>query len=74
MERRQSRIFEPGLVFYCDALTGLSRAIRILADHCNIEYDLRLVDITKGEHKKPLFLGINPKGNLPVIFIDETDM
>jgi len=32
-----------------------------------IPYDLRKIDIVKGEHRTPEFLAINPNGRLPVI-------
>jgi len=33
----------------------------------NIEVDLEMVDLSKGEHKKPEFLALNPSGEIPVL-------
>jgi len=37
-----------------------------------IEYELRKIDILKGEHRAPGFLAINPAGLVPVLIIPES--
>jgi len=38
-----------------------------------IEYELRKIDILKGEHRAPDFLAINPAGLIPVLITPEGD-
>jgi glutathione S-transferase len=46
-----------------------SRAViaRWMLDECGVDYQIVLVDLLKGEHKTPEFLGINPAGKLPAL-------
>jgi len=44
-----------------------SRRALITARHLGIEVDLELVDLAKGEQKKPDFLKLNPNGRVPVL-------
>jgi glutathione S-transferase len=45
------------------------RAFKVLAAaaHLGLEYNLRLVDLTKGEQDTPEFLALNPNGRMPVL-------
>jgi glutathione S-transferase len=45
------------------------RAMKViaLADHLQIEYETRLVDLTKGEQTKPEFTALNPNQRMPVL-------
>ncbi|HEY3637371.1 MAG TPA: glutathione S-transferase family protein [Rhizomicrobium sp.] len=45
------------------------RAFKVLmtAHHLGIDYDLRIVDLTKGEQKTPEFTALNPNQRMPVL-------
>ena len=45
------------------------RGFKILfaAHHLGLDYELRLVDLTKGDQKAPAFLALNPNGRMPVL-------
>jgi len=43
------------------------RRVRLTAAVLGIELEETLVDVTKGEHKAPAFLALNPNGALPVL-------
>jgi glutathione S-transferase len=49
------------------------RAMKViaLADHLQIEYETRLVDLTKGDQMKPEFTALNPNQRMPVLEDDE---
>ena len=40
---------------------------RIALEECGLPYKLNFIDLTKGEHKTPQFLAMNPNGQIPVI-------
>ena len=40
---------------------------RIALEECGLPYKLNFIDLTKGEHKTPQFLALNPNGQIPVI-------
>src|SRR5205085_7116645 len=40
---------------------------RIALEECGLAYNLHPIDLTKGEHKTPQFLALNPMGQIPVI-------
>src|SRR4051812_40656249 len=46
-----------------------SRAANVvwMLEEVGIPYELRFVDIMKGEHKKPELTALNPMGKLPVL-------
>ena len=45
------------------------RAFKVmaLADHLGIDYELCLVDLSKGKQRQPEFLALNPNGKMPVL-------
>jgi glutathione S-transferase len=54
-----------------------SRRARMAAIALGLELDLVLVDLSKGEHKRPEFLRLNPNGRVPVLeddgfYLDES--
>jgi GST-like protein len=49
------------------AATSNSVRARIALEECGIAYQLKRIDLTKGEHKTPQFLAMNPNGQIPVI-------
>jgi len=40
---------------------------RIALEECGLKYNWHPIDLTKGEHKTPQFLALNPNGAIPVI-------
>lgn len=43
---------------------------RIALEECGLEYRWHPIDLTKGEHKSPQFLALNPDGQIPVMVDD----
>ena len=44
---------------------------RIALEECGLKYNWHPIDLTKGEHKTPQFLAMNPNGAIPVIVDNE---
>ena len=44
---------------------------RIALEECGLKYNWHPIDLTKGEHKTPQFLALNPNGQIPVIVDQE---
>jgi glutathione S-transferase len=44
---------------------------RIALEECGLKYNWHPIDLTKGEHKKPEFLALNPMGQIPVLVDSE---
>ena len=44
---------------------------RIALEECGLKYNWHPIDLTKGEHKTPQFLALNPMGQIPVIVDNE---
>jgi GST-like protein len=44
---------------------------RIALEECGLKYHWHPIDLTKGEHKTPQFLALNPNGQIPVIVDNE---
>ena len=40
---------------------------RIALEECGLPYQLKFIDLAKGEHKTPQFLALNPNAQIPVI-------
>ncbi len=49
------------------AATSNGMRARIALEECGLAYNWHRIDLTKGEHKKPEFLKINPFGQIPAI-------
>ncbi len=49
------------------AATSNGMRAKIMLDECGLPYQLRLVDLAKGEHTGPDYLALNPMGLIPVI-------
>jgi glutathione S-transferase len=51
-----------------------SRAVMVrwMLEECGAEYELRHVDLQKGENRQPAFLAVNPMGKIPAIVVDGT--
>jgi GST-like protein len=52
--------------FYTFATSNAQR-VGIMLEECDLPYRAHKVDLTKGEHKAPEFLNINPTGAIPAI-------
>ena len=44
---------------------------RIALEECGLKYNWHPIDLTKGEHKTPQFLALNPMGQIPVMIDNE---
>lgn len=47
-----------------------SLAVHIVLEELDLPYQMKLVSVTEGKTAEPEFLGINPKGRVPVLEID----
>lgn len=52
---------------YSHPLSGNSHKVRLLLALMKIDYEEIVVDLLNGEHKKPEFLAMNPRGQVPVL-------
>ena len=52
---------------YHHEISSNSRKVCALAKHLGLDVDYVLVDLTKGVHRSPEFLTINPNGKLPTL-------
>ena len=52
---------------YHHEISSNSRKVCALAKHLELDVDYVLVDLTKGVHRTPEFLTINPNGKLPTM-------
>jgi len=55
------------MLLYGHPLSGNTHKVRLLLAALNIQYDEKVVDVTVGAHKRPDFLALNPRGQLPVL-------
>jgi glutathione S-transferase len=53
-------------------ISGNCYRVRLLLALLGVKHELVLVDLMKGEHRKPSFLKLNPRGQLPVLEDDGT--
>jgi len=52
---------------YNVAVSGNSYKVRILLALLNVQHEIVVVDTKNREHKKPPFLNLNPRGEVPVL-------
>ncbi|XP_066940513.1 glutathione S-transferase theta-1-like [Macrobrachium rosenbergii] len=57
----------PTLNLHVDYLSQPSRALVLLCDAISAPHNEHLLSFTKGDHKKPEFLSINPFGKVPAV-------
>jgi glutathione S-transferase len=55
------------LILYDYPASPNCRKVRIVLCEKGVDYERRLVDISKGEHRAEAFLAINPHGRLPAL-------
>ena len=65
-EKSASRI-----VFYHDPQSRAAM-VRWMLEECGADYEVRHVDLQKGENRRPEFLAINPMGKIPTIVVEGT--
>jgi glutathione S-transferase len=65
-ENRASRI-----VFYHNPQSRAA-IVRWMLEECGADYQIRHVDLQKGENRQPEFLAINPMGKIPAIVVEDT--
>ncbi|KAG6543989.1 hypothetical protein Mapa_014613 [Marchantia paleacea] len=58
------------LHLYGDLLSQPTRAVAIFLSVNNIDYELQFLNLSKLEHKRPEFLAINPRGQVPALVDD----
>ena len=54
-----------------DTASGNCLKVKYAADFLGLPYDWTDIDIMKGESRTPEFLALNPKGQVPVIVLDD---
>jgi glutathione S-transferase len=52
---------------YYHPLSSNSRRVALTAIHLNVDIELVVVDLLKGEHKRPEYLRRNPNGRVPLL-------
>ncbi len=55
------------LKLYSHPISPNAKRIRVLAKELGLEIEVEEVDFSKGEHKAPAFLALNPNGMVPVL-------
>ncbi|CAH0547191.1 unnamed protein product [Brassicogethes aeneus] len=56
-----------GLLLYQNLYSFYSQKVVMALHEKNLNFESKLIDITKGEQYKPWFLEINPRGEVPVL-------
>lgn len=56
---------------YGDARATCTQRVLILLEELDLKYDLKSVDLSKQEHKKPEFMELQPFGKVPAIKYDD---
>ena len=62
-----------GLTLYYAPQTRASRVLWAL-EELGVPYERVKLDLSKGEHKKPDYLALNPNGTVPTLVVDGTPM
>ncbi|CAH0729777.1 unnamed protein product, partial [Brenthis ino] len=57
---------------YCNYYSFYSQKVLMALYEKNIEFEPLVIDITKGEQYSPWFLEINPRGEIPVLKVNDT--
>ena len=56
---------------YGDARATCTQRVLILLEELDLKYDLKSVDLSKGDHKTPEFMELQPFGKVPAIKYDD---
>ena len=62
----------PNMLFTVPTANGQRASIAL--EECGIEYEVRTIDLLKGEHRSPEMLERNPIGRMPVLSTGEGDL
>jgi glutathione S-transferase len=54
------------ITFYTNPMSR-GRIVHFLLEELGVPYDMKVLDLEKGDHKKPDYLKINPMGKVPAI-------
>ncbi len=57
-------------LFSADTPHGIRAAL--ILEECGLDYELKLLDLMKGEQREAAFLKLNPRGQIPVV-VDKRD-
>jgi glutathione S-transferase len=55
------------MILYGHPLSGNTHKVRLLLSALHLAYEERLVDVTAGAQRRPNFLALNPRGQVPVL-------
>ncbi len=55
------------MILHGHPLSGNTHKVRLLLAALALKHEERVVDVTIGAHKKPDFLALNPRGQIPVL-------
>ena len=55
---------------YYHPVSSNSRRVLLTAHHLGLDLEYVVVDLTKGEHKTPEYLRLNPNGKIPILVDD----
>jgi glutathione S-transferase len=59
---------------YGDARATCTQRVLILLEELDLKYDIKTVDLSKGEHKTPEFLKLQPFGKVPAVKYDDRNL
>ena len=59
------------IVFYHNPQSRAAM-VRWMLEECGADYEIRHIDLQKGENRQPEYLAINPMGKIPAIVVDGT--
>jgi glutathione S-transferase len=62
----------PSLIVYGHPLSGHVHRVELFLSLLGLPFERRLVDLVRGEHKRPEFLAMNPLGQVPVLVDADT--
>ncbi|XP_045766669.1 ganglioside-induced differentiation-associated protein 1 [Maniola jurtina] len=64
--------YKTNIFLYCNYYSFYSQKVLMALYEKNIEFELLVIDITKGEQYSPWFLDINPRGEIPVLKVNNS--
>ncbi|CAH2244414.1 ganglioside-induced differentiation-associated protein 1 [Pararge aegeria] len=64
--------YKTNIFLYCNYYSFYSQKVLMALYEKNIEFEPLVIDITKGEQYSPWFLEINPRGEIPVLKVNNS--